>query len=25
MYWWNEITKKQWAYEYYEHAPEKEK
>lgn len=25
MYWWNEHTKKQWAYEYYEHAPKKEK
>jgi len=25
VYWWNEHTKKQWAYEYYEHAPAKEK
>ena len=25
VYWWNHRTKKQLAYEYYEHAPEKEK
>jgi CRISPR system Cascade subunit CasB len=24
VYWWNQQTKKQLAYEYYEHAPEKE-
>ena len=24
VYWWNQRTKKQLAYEYYEHAPEKE-
>ena len=25
IYWWNERTKKEWAYAYYEHAPSEEK
>ena len=25
IYWWNERTKKEWAYAYYENAPSEEK
>jgi CRISPR system Cascade subunit CasB len=25
LYWWNERTKKAWAFDYYEHAPSEEK
>ena len=25
IYWWNEHTKKEWAYAYYENAPSEEK
>jgi CRISPR system Cascade subunit CasB len=25
IYWWNELTKKEWAFAYYEHAPSEEK